>query len=50
MVDLQTQLERINARVTDGRPGALHHQAAVRTRLNEVRRLLDALIFRFPSA
>ncbi|MGV0781536.1 hypothetical protein [Mycolicibacterium sp. XJ775] len=50
MGDLQTQLERINARVTDGRPGALHHQAAVRTRLNEVRRLLDALIFRFPSA
>lgn len=50
MIDLETQLDRINTRATDGRTGGLHHQAAVRTRLNEVRRLLDALIFRFPSA
>ena len=50
MVDLQSQLERIDARVRVGRAGAHHHQIAVRTRVNEVRRLLDALIYRFPSA
>ncbi|MGW4096537.1 hypothetical protein [Mycobacterium sp. NPDC004974] len=50
MADLQSQLARIDDRVRAGRPGAQHHQMAVRTRLNEVRRLLDALIFRFPSA
>ncbi|UNC00262.1 hypothetical protein H5U98_02075 [Mycolicibacterium boenickei] len=50
MADLQSQLARIDDRVRAGRPGAHHHQSAVRTRVLEVRRLLDALIFRFPSA
>ena len=50
MDDLQAQLTAIDDRVNTGRPGALHHQSVVRTRVTEVRRLLDALIFRFPSA
>ncbi|CDP86219.1 MULTISPECIES: hypothetical protein [Mycolicibacterium] len=50
MADLQSQLARIDDRVRAGRPGAHHHQSAVRLRVTEVRRLLDALIFRFPSA
>ncbi|CRZ16802.1 hypothetical protein BN2156_03675 [Mycolicibacterium neworleansense] len=50
MADLQSQLARIERRVSAGRPGALRHQDAVVARVNEVRRLLDALIFRFPSA
>ncbi|HEY7177121.1 MAG TPA: hypothetical protein VH442_19575, partial [Micromonosporaceae bacterium] len=50
MADLQAQLARIDDRVKTGRPGAHHHQSVVRARLIEVRRLLDALIFRFPSA
>ncbi len=50
MADLQSQLARIDDRVRVGRPGAQRHQTAVRMRLNEVRRLLDALVFRFPSA
>ncbi|MFV8171608.1 hypothetical protein [Mycolicibacterium peregrinum] len=50
MADLQEQLTAIDGRVNEGRPGALHHQGVVRARLNEVRRLLDGLIFRFPSA
>ncbi|MEV0669173.1 hypothetical protein [Mycobacterium sp. NPDC050441] len=50
MVDLQAQLTAIDDRVNAGRSGALHHQNVVRMRVAEVRRLLDALIFRFPSA
>ncbi|MCV7110088.1 hypothetical protein [Mycolicibacterium setense] len=50
MADVQSQLARIEERVRLGRPGAHHHQIAVRARLNEVQRLLDALIFRFPCA
>ncbi|MEN3220862.1 hypothetical protein PUR22_08430 [Mycolicibacterium porcinum] len=50
MSDLESQLARIDDRVRAGRPGAQHHQSAVRSRVVEVRRLLDALIFRFPSA
>ncbi|WP_454787922.1 hypothetical protein [Mycolicibacterium lutetiense] len=50
MDDLQAQLTAIDDRVSTGRPGALHHQSVVRTRVTEVRRLLDALIVRFPSA
>ncbi|OCB57242.1 hypothetical protein A5722_12405 [Mycobacterium vulneris] len=50
MSDLESQLARIDDRVRAGRPGAHHHQSAVRSRVVEVRRLLDALIFRFPSA
>ncbi len=48
MADVQSQLARIEERVRLGRPGAHHHQIAVRARLNEVQRLLDALmVFRF---
>jgi ParB-like chromosome segregation protein Spo0J len=50
MADLQSQLARIEERVRAGRAGANHHQSAVQLRLTEVRRLLDALIYRFPSA
>ncbi len=50
MADLQSQLARIEERVLAGRAGAHHHQSAVQLRLTEVRRLLDALIYRFPSA
>lgn len=50
MADLQSQLARIEERVRAGRAGAHHHQSAVQLRRAEVRRLLDALIYRFPSA
>ncbi len=50
MVDLQSQLAAAEARADPARPGVERHVGAVRNRIKEVRRLLDALSFRFPAA